>query len=166
MRMIDTDPLYDSAKDEQPEPMSPVEFTPVNPVEYTLSEPVKPQVSAFTPQTIIPDQTRIIPDVAIPVQEQSISVDPERMLKYFSEPVGRQVIDDIQKGRPLMPKIAEILVRKNIVRENTISEVQPATVEVIPNKNPLTIVSNPEADKKKKLSLIDKFVNVIYNLIY
>ena len=165
--MLDAEPLYNSTRDEQPEPMAPVEFTPDTPIEYTVGEPVKPQVSAFTPQTIIPDQTRIIPDVALPVAEQSISVDPEKMLKYFSEPVGRQVIDDIQKGRPLMPKVAEILIRKNIIKENTLSETQPATSEILLNKNLIV----PEEKPKKKnpfiiRSFIDKTVDIIYNLIY
>lgn len=165
--MLDTLPLYDSAKDEQPEPLQPVEFTPDDPIEYTMSEPVKPQTSLFTPQTVIPDQTRIIPDVAVPVTEQSISVDAEKMLRYFSEPISKRVIEDLKKGVPLMPKVAEILIRKNIVRENTLSETQPATPEILLNSNPIV----PEEKPKKKnpfiiRSFIDKTVDIIYNLIY
>ena len=66
-----------------------------------------------------------------------------------------------------MPKVAEILIRKNIIRENTLSETQPATTQVLLNSNPVV----PEEKPKKKNpfiinTFIDKTVDIIYNLIY
>lgn len=155
--MSEDTPLYSSTKDEQPEVNQAAIFAPEPEPSYIMKEPVKPADPVYA-QTVIPTKVQIVPDVAqIPEDSQALKVDPEKMTKYFSEPVCRQIIDDLKNNRPLVPKVAEILIRKDIVREATLSETVPATKQVVLPSVPV---------RKKRSNLIDKSVNFIYKLLY
>lgn len=153
--------LYNSRRDEQPDIVEEKIFEPEPSPEYSIGEPVRTAAPVYTNakpelniiQKIVsrvqendsPDMTLIerikaVEEKPIP-QNSGMRIYVDRLLTQFDEQNASKIIEAVQTKQPLDESISTILVANKIVE-------------------PVKFV------KKKRVSVIDRITNTLYNLIY
>ena len=159
------DELYSSRRDEQPDIVEDKIFEPEPSPQYSIGEPIKTAAPIYTNakpelniiQKIVarvqendsPDMSlrERIAEIAARTEEKKaeqptgIRIFVDRLLTKFDEQNASKIIEAVQTKQPLDESISTILVANKIVE-------------------PVKIV------KRKRVSIIDKITNSLYNLIY
>lgn len=158
--------LYNSRMDEDIIIPDKIYFQPAEPIE-TVIKPAPVTIKAV--QTIIPQSTKIVPDLSLVPENPVIMVDEEKLSKLLDVNTGEEIISDIKNNVPLKPDITEILIKNDIVKE-----ADP--VETVPGKTVIPAPANPLKNDKanlpvkniavKKSGLLNSLTEFIYKIIF
>lgn len=169
----DSEYLYYSNKDIQPDEPEIKQFNPDPDINFTINEPLKPVQGVFqnSVQTIIPNSVNIVPDLnAVSGSEAKLIIDETKLSKVYDYDKASQIISDIKNDVPLTETDAKILIKNDIVREANKAETVATKEQINLPSNPVNNNGSSKVIIKKgsfkNSGLINNITEFIYKLIY